>query len=113
MTARRQPISALFTAALPVLASALAACGGAEDGGERMNVLLITLDTTRPDRLSCYGGQPGLTPEIDAIAAEGARFERAISTAGITPMAHSSILTGLSTTRTGCGSSSAKRSRTD
>ncbi|MDG1050201.1 MAG: sulfatase, partial [Planctomycetota bacterium] len=95
MTARRQPISALFTAALPVLASALAACGGAEDGGERMNVLLITLDTTRPDRLSCYGGQPGLTPEIDAIAAEGARFERAISTAGITPMAHSSILTGL------------------
>lgn len=60
-----------------------------------MNVLLITLDTTRPDHLSCYGGAPGLTPEIDAIASEGARFERAISTAGITPMSHSSILTGL------------------
>jgi len=60
-----------------------------------MNVLLITLDTTRPDHISCYGGAPGLTPEIDAIASEGARFERAISTAGITPMSHSSILTGL------------------
>ena len=32
---------------------------------------------------------------FDAIASEGARFERAISTAGITPMSHSSILTGL------------------
>ena len=72
----------------------LTACGG--DGkADRMNVLLITLDTTRPDRMSCYGGQPGLTPTIDAFAAEGVRFERAISTAGITPMSHSSILTGL------------------
>ena len=60
-----------------------------------MNVLLITLDTTRPDRMSCYGGQPGLTPTIDAFADDGVRFERAISTAGITPMSHSSILTGL------------------
>jgi len=80
--------------ALTALSLALAGCGGGEESGG-MNVLLITLDTTRPDRMSCYGGAPGLTPEIDAIAAEGARFERAISTAGITPMSHSSILTGL------------------
>lgn len=60
-----------------------------------MNVLIVTLDTTRPDHMSCYGGQAGLTPTIDALAAEGVRFDRAISTAGITPMSHASILTGL------------------
>ncbi|QDV07563.1 Arylsulfatase [Planctomycetes bacterium Poly30] len=63
--------------------------------GKKMNVLVVTLDTTRADRLSCYGGKPGLTPTLDALAADGSRFERAISTAGITPMSHSSILTGL------------------
>lgn len=72
-----------------------AGCGGSPVTGTGMNVLVITLDTTRPDRLSCYGGQPGLTPTIDGIASEGVRFDRAISTAGITPMSHSSILTGL------------------
>ena len=88
------PQRALAGLAVPLLVlSALAGCGGADD--ERMNVLLITLDTTRPDRISCYGGAPGLTPAIDALAAEGARFERAVSTAGITPMSHASILTGL------------------
>ncbi len=72
-----------------------AGCGGGDTPGTGMNVLVITLDTTRPDRISCYGGQPGLTPAIDDIAAQGVRFDRAISTAGITPMSHSSILTGL------------------
>ncbi|MEM9381532.1 MAG: sulfatase [Planctomycetota bacterium] len=72
-------------------------CGGAsvEDRRSAPNVLIVTLDTTRPDRISCYGGAPGLTPEIDALAAEGTRFERAVSTAGITPMSHASILSGL------------------
>ena len=52
---------------LALAAALLTACGG--DGkADRMNVLLITLDTTRPDRMSCYGGQPGLTPTIDAFA---------------------------------------------
>ena len=83
-------------AALPLalMAALFPGCGGGSTA-DRMNVLLITLDTTRPDRMSCYGGQPGLTPTIDAFAGEGVRFERAISTAGITPMSHSSILTGL------------------
>lgn len=78
-----------------------AGCGSGDDSGQaangakKMNVLVVTLDTTRPDRISCYGGKPGLTPTLDALAAKGARFERAVSTAGITPMSHSSILTGL------------------
>ena len=92
---RRAP-SAARRAAFPLalVAALVPGCSG-DSTADRMNVLLITLDTTRPDRMSCYGGQPGLTPTIDAFADEGVRFERAISTAGITPMSHSSILTGL------------------
>ncbi len=62
---------------------------------DRPNILLVTLDTTRPDRLGCYGWEGAVTPKIDALAARGVRFEMALSTAGITPMAHASILTGL------------------
>jgi len=86
----------------------LIGCGGGDarpaggpGGGKQRNVLVVTPDTPRPDRNSCYGGKPGLTPTLDALAAEGARFERAVSTAGITPMSHSSILTGLNNYRHG------------
>lgn len=71
-------------------------CGGTgNDGAAGPNVLLVTLDTTRADHLSCYGYTTETTPNIDGLARDGARFGRAVSTAGITPMSHSSILTGL------------------
>jgi arylsulfatase A-like enzyme len=81
------------TRALTLCALLLTACSG---GGEaaRPNVLLITLDTTRADHLGCYGGA-AKTPRIDELAKEGALFARALSTAGLTPMSHASILTGL------------------
>jgi arylsulfatase A-like enzyme len=66
-----------------------------EPGENRPNVLLITLDTTRADRLGCYGWTEAETPNIDALSLRGARFDLALSTAGITPMSHASILTGL------------------
>ena len=59
------------------------------------NILLITLDTTRADRLGCYGSSAGLTPNLDALALKGAVFERAIAQASVTPVSHASILTGL------------------
>lgn len=62
---------------------------------DRPNILLVTLDTTRPDRLGCYGWDGASTPRIDELALRGVRFDMALSTAGITPMAHASILTGL------------------
>jgi arylsulfatase A-like enzyme len=58
------------------------------------NVLLITLDTTRADRLGCYGYDGGTSPNIDALAADAVRFERAMATAAVTPISHASILTG-------------------
>ena len=78
-------------------------CGG--DSGPAAptgpNVLLITLDTTRADYLSCYGAPPKNSPRIAELAEEGVVFERCVSTAGITPMSHASILTGLNNYRHG------------
>jgi arylsulfatase A-like enzyme/tetratricopeptide (TPR) repeat protein len=59
------------------------------------NVILITLDTLRSDRLSCYGSNLVDTPNIDAFAADGVRFTNASSTVPFTLPAHSSIMTGL------------------
>jgi len=67
------------------------------------NVVLISLDTTRADALSCYGRLPGLaptapaeaTPHLDALAREGLRFERFYATAPTTLSSHATLLTGL------------------
>ncbi len=59
------------------------------------NVLLITLDTTRADRLGAYGYAGVQTPVINRLAAEGVLFERAITAAPLTLPAHTSIMTGL------------------
>ncbi len=61
-----------------------------------MSVLLVTLDTTRVDYLSCYGASgKQRTEHFDALAREGCRFDFAISASPATPMSHASILTGL------------------
>ncbi|HXY40357.1 MAG TPA: sulfatase-like hydrolase/transferase, partial [Vicinamibacteria bacterium] len=61
----------------------------------RLDLLLVTLDTTRADRLGCYGRAGARTRHLDQLAAEGVRFQQALSPAPITLPAHSSILTGL------------------
>ena len=59
------------------------------------SVLLITLDTTVPEALSCYGAPEGSTPHLDALAAEGTLFENARTVAPLTLPAHCSMMTGL------------------
>ncbi len=59
------------------------------------NVLLITLDTTRADRLGCYGHSAAHTPHLDALAGGGALFERAFAPAPLTLPSHATMLTGL------------------
>lgn len=61
----------------------------------RVNLLLITLDTTRADRLGCYGYELALTPRLDALAKNGVLFERAYAPAPMTSPSHTSIMTGL------------------
>jgi arylsulfatase A-like enzyme/Tfp pilus assembly protein PilF len=58
------------------------------------NVLLITLDTTRADRLGVYGYKKGSTPNLDAAAGQGVLFEAAFSQVPITLPSHCSIMTG-------------------
>src|SRR4051812_13279479 len=41
------------------------------------NVLLITIDTLRVDRVGAFGGRPGLTPNLDRLAARGLRLTHA------------------------------------
>jgi arylsulfatase A-like enzyme/predicted Zn-dependent protease len=59
------------------------------------NVLLITLDTTRADRIGAYGYDLAETPRLDRLASEGVLFEQPITPTAFTLPSHSSILTGL------------------
>ncbi|MCX7590463.1 MAG: sulfatase-like hydrolase/transferase [Kiritimatiellae bacterium] len=59
------------------------------------NVLLITLDTTRADRLGCYGYRAAHTPALDKLASEGLLFTDALCHAPLTLPSHASMLTGL------------------
>ena len=65
------------------------------------NVLLITIDTLRWDRLGSYGATHNPTPVLDRLAARGTRFETAIAHVPLTAPSHASILTGLTPVRHG------------
>jgi choline-sulfatase len=67
--------------------------GAAFDRRPEQNLLLVTIDTLRADALGCYGG-PARTPNLDALAAHGTRFDFAHAHAVLTRPSHASILTG-------------------
>jgi arylsulfatase A-like enzyme/Tfp pilus assembly protein PilF len=58
-----------------------------------LNLLLITLDTTRADRIGAYGWKPSPTPNLDRLASEGTLFEHATAPAPLTLPVHSSLFT--------------------
>ncbi len=59
-----------------------------------LNVLVVTIDTLRPDHLQCYGNQKIETPVLDGLARRGVLFENAVAQAPLTPPSHASIFTG-------------------
>jgi arylsulfatase A-like enzyme/Tfp pilus assembly protein PilF len=61
---------------------------------DKLNVLLITIDTLRADRLSCYSSESIRTPNIDSLAARGAMFSRAFANTSTTLPSHTNILLG-------------------
>jgi arylsulfatase A-like enzyme/cytochrome c-type biogenesis protein CcmH/NrfG len=65
------------------------------------NVVVITIDTLRADHLGCYGYKQIRTPNIDALASEGVRFERAYTPVPVTLPAHTVIFTGTYPTLSG------------
>jgi arylsulfatase A-like enzyme len=66
-----------------------------------VNVVLVTLDTTRADRLGCYGFAGVKTPNIDRLAHEGVLFEQATAAVPLTFPSHASMLTGQNPPRHG------------
>jgi len=58
------------------------------------NIILITMDTTRADRMGFMGSKRGLTPHIDAVAGDSVVFTRAYSQAPLTDVSHATLLTG-------------------
>ena len=59
------------------------------------NVILISVDTLRADRLGVYGGKRDLTPGMDSFAADSIVFQRHIAHAPSTLHSHASMFTGL------------------
>lgn len=92
----------MFSAPFLLLAAALAALvppsfSVAADKVRKddgLNVLLVTLDTTRADHIGAYGWKTARTPNIDSLAARGVRFANAYCPAPMTLPSHCSILTG-------------------
>lgn len=61
----------------------------------RPNLVVISMDTTRADRLGAYGHAAARTPHIDALAKEGFVFRQHLTPVPITLPAHTSLFTGL------------------
>ena len=74
----------------------LPACGPSEippGALKQANLLFVTIDTLRPDRLGAYGSAAGLTPHLDRLAAEGIVFENALAHVPVTLPSHATLFT--------------------
>ena len=60
-----------------------------------LNLLLVTIDTLRADRLGCYGYSKAETPNLDEFARKGVLFESAVTPTPLTAPSHASMFTGL------------------
>lgn len=84
-----RPLRPIFAGVLLV---SLAACGVSEE--PRQNLILISLDTCRADRLSLYGARRPNTPRLDRFAEDAAVFEDCLAQSALTAPSHLSMLTG-------------------
>lgn len=81
-------------------AVSLSSCGG-EEPPAAQTVVLVSIDTLRPDRLGCYGNRRPTSPRLDALCEEAVVFEHAVAAAPSTLPSHATMLTGLSPLRHG------------
>ena len=100
--ARAAAAVTLKGAGVAVLLTMALACGRSQPQtpltagqAQGANVLLVTIDTLRRDRVGAFGDRRGLTPTLDRLAAGGIRYTHAFSHVPMTLPAHTSILTGL------------------
>ena len=81
--------------ALGVTVSCQRAAGPSAPALRPLNVVVVTIDTLRPDHVHCYGYEKIETPTLDRIAQGGALFENAVAQVPLTPPSHASIFTGV------------------
>lgn len=91
-------LEACASAALVLSALLAAGCGSPP---RPRNLLVITLDTMRADRLPPYGFSGVVTPALDRLAAEGALFEQSFAAAPLTLPSHATLFTGMYPPRLG------------
>ena len=85
----------ILTATTVVFLAAAVSLNGCSGSNGRPNILLIILDTVRDDYTGVSGGTRGLTPALDAVAAEGTVFHEAWANAPWTVPSHASMFTGV------------------
>ena len=83
----RRNIPAILLALVVVLPISVRAAG-------KPNIVLITLDSTRADRMGFLGAKTKLTPSLDGLASQSMVFEQAYSQSPLTVVSHATILTG-------------------
>lgn len=82
-------------AACLIVAFLLSGCGPESLDDKGPNIIVVTIDTLRADRVAGYGYPEMLTPNADRLAESGVVFQHAIAPTGTTWPSHSSMLTGL------------------
>ncbi|GJM23128.1 MAG: sulfatase/phosphatase [Planctomycetota bacterium] len=97
LSRRRFLQAAAAGATLPLIAS----CGSAPVASDAPNVLLVMSDAHRANVLGCYGDTQVRTPHFDAFAAQGARFELALSNTPMCRPYRASLMTGCFAHHTG------------
>ena len=93
---RMRPLRTVLIWAILMAATvaAMAAAAPASPAPARPSIVLITLDTTRADRMGFLGSKLGLTPNLDAFARQGTVFSRAYAHVPLTSPSHATMLTG-------------------
>src|SRR5438105_3492857 len=84
----------LFLVLLADCASGATGTPATPPSAARPNLILITLDTTRADRMGFLGSDRGLTPSLDAFAKDSTVFARAYAQVPLTTPSHAALLTG-------------------
>ncbi len=84
-------IGRLIAALIGLALMAAAGCGSIKPV---TRVVLVTFDTTRADRIGCYGHSEAETPNLDGLAAEGVLFENAVAQVPTTLPSHATMFTG-------------------
>ncbi len=84
-------------AGAPSLVPVLLALGSCQSQHTQrpLNLVLVTIDTLRADRLGCYGNSKIETPNLDKLAQAGTLFENAVTHAPLTAPSHASMFTGM------------------